>query len=117
LLANLYLHPLDLLMEERGRRMVYYADDFVILCREEEEAEAALREVEAWVAANGLELQPDKTRISDCREPGQGFEFLGYRFEAGLRPCATRAWRRCATRSGPKRNAPGATLWKRSLRT
>jgi len=85
LLANIYLHPLDLLMEERGRRMVRYADDFVILCREKEEAEAALREIEAWVAASGLELHPDKTRIGDCREPGQGFEFLGYRFEAGLR--------------------------------
>ena len=85
LLANLYLHPLDLLMEERGRRMVRYADDFVILCREKEEAGAALREVEAWTAANGLTLHPDKTRIGDCREPGRGFEFLGYRFEAGLR--------------------------------
>ena len=72
-------------MEERGRRMVRYADDFVILCREKEEAEAALREVEAWTAANGLTLHPDKTRIGDCREPGRGFEFLGYRFEAGLR--------------------------------
>ena len=33
LLANIYLHPLDLLMEETGHRMVRYADDFVILCR------------------------------------------------------------------------------------
>jgi RNA-directed DNA polymerase len=32
LLANLYLHPLDLLMEQSGYRMVRYADDFVILC-------------------------------------------------------------------------------------
>jgi RNA-directed DNA polymerase len=85
LLANLYLHPLDLLMEERGRKMVRYADDFVILCRDGAEAEAALREVEAWTTANGLTLHPDKTRIGDCRQPGQGFEFLGYRFEAGKR--------------------------------
>jgi RNA-directed DNA polymerase len=85
LLANLYLHPLDLLMEARGRRMVRYADDFVILCRREEEAAAALAEVEAWVAANGLTLHPDKTRIGDCRQWGQGFDFLGYRFEAGRR--------------------------------
>jgi len=85
LLANLYLHPLDLLMEHSGRRMVRYADDFVILCRSEAEALAALRQVEAWVAANGLTLHPDKTRVGDCRQPGQGFEFLGYRFEAGRR--------------------------------
>lgn len=85
LLANLYLHPLDLLMEESGRRMVRYADDFVILCRTEEEALAALRQVAAWVAANGLTLHPDKTRVADSRQPGQGFDFLGYRFEAGRR--------------------------------
>ncbi len=85
LLANIYLHPLDLLMEERGRRMVRYADDFVILCRTEEEAGAALSEVEAWTAANGLTLNPDKTRSGDCRQWGQGFDFLGYRFEAGRR--------------------------------
>jgi RNA-directed DNA polymerase len=85
LLANLYLHPLDLLLEDQGLRMVRYADDFVVLCREPEVAQAALRLVTAWVVANGLTLHPVKTHIGDCREPGQGFEFLGYRFEAGRR--------------------------------
>jgi RNA-directed DNA polymerase len=85
LLANIYLHPLDLLMEQGGYRMVRYADDFVILCRTEGEALAALRHVAAWVSANGLTLHPDKTRVGDSRQPGQGFEFLGYRFEAGRR--------------------------------
>jgi RNA-directed DNA polymerase len=85
LLANIYLHPLDLLMETSGRRMVRYADDFVILCRTEEEARDALAQVQAWVAANGLTLHPDKTRLGDSRQPGQGFDFLGYRFEAGRR--------------------------------
>src|SRR6266481_778493 len=51
LLANLHLHPLDLLMEQSGRRMVRYADDFVFLCRTEDEALAALRQVAAWVTA------------------------------------------------------------------
>ncbi|OIQ74501.1 group II intron-encoded protein LtrA [mine drainage metagenome] len=85
LLANLYLHPLDVLMEQSGYRMVRYADDFVILCATEAEAAAALREVSAWVNANGLTLHPDKTRVGDCAQPGQGFDFLGYRFEAGRR--------------------------------
>jgi RNA-directed DNA polymerase len=85
LLANLYLHGLDELMRDRGRRMVRYADDFVILCRSREEAEAALAEVREWVQANGLSLHPGKTQIGDWRQPGQGFEFLGYRFEAGRR--------------------------------
>jgi RNA-directed DNA polymerase len=58
LLANLYLHPLDVLMERGGYRMVRYADDFVILCASEEQATAALRQVTAWVSANGLTPQP-----------------------------------------------------------
>lgn len=85
LLANLYLHPLDIRMRQRGYRMIRYADDFVILCRSAAEAQQALREVEVWVEANGLALHPDKTHVGDCRERGQGFEFLGYRFEAGRR--------------------------------
>lgn len=85
LLANIYLHPLDKLMTERGYRMVRYADDFVILCRSAEEAAAALSEVRAWTEENGLSLHPEKTHMGDCREKGQGFEFLGYRFEAGRR--------------------------------
>jgi RNA-directed DNA polymerase len=85
LLANIYLDPLDKLMAARGYRMVRYADDFVILCRTREAADAALDEVRAWVEANGLTLHPEKTHVGDCRVPGQGFEFLGYRFEAGWR--------------------------------
>jgi RNA-directed DNA polymerase len=57
----------------------------VILCRTREAADAALDEVRAWVEANGLTLHPEKTHVGDCRVPGQGFEFLGYRFEAGRR--------------------------------
>jgi len=85
LLANLYLHALDELMRDRGHRMVRYADDFVILCRSRDEADAALAEVREWVQANGLTLHPEKTHIGDWRQPGEGFEFLGYRFEAGRR--------------------------------
>lgn len=85
LLANIYLHPLDQRMAARGYRMVRYADDFVVLCKSREEAEAALAEVGAFVADNGLRLHPDKTHIGDCRNAGEGFDFLGYRFEAGRR--------------------------------
>lgn len=85
LLANIYLHPLDECLAACGHRMVRYADDFVVLCKSREEAAAALAEVRAWVAANGLSLHPDKTHLGDCRQPGEGFEFLGYRFEAGRR--------------------------------
>lgn len=85
LLANLYLHPLDVRMQEKGYRMVRYADDFVVLCQTASAAKAALHEVRTWVEDNGLTLHPDKTHVGDCREAGQGFDFLGYRFEAGKR--------------------------------
>ena len=85
LLANIYLHPLDELMAAQGYRMVRYADDFVVLCKSREEAAAALAQIGAWVTANGLCLHPDKTHVGDCRQPGEGFDFLGYRFEAGQR--------------------------------
>ncbi len=42
LLANLYLHPVDVAMAAAGFRMVRYADDFVMLCRSEAEAQAGL---------------------------------------------------------------------------
>jgi RNA-directed DNA polymerase len=85
LLANLYLHPLDRLMRMKGYHMVRYADDFVVMCPNPESAQSALAEIQAWVSENGLTLHPDKTHIGDCAVPGQGFEFLGYRFEAGKR--------------------------------
>ena len=85
LLANIYLHPLDEHLAACGYRMVRYADDFVVLCKSREEADAALAEIRAWVADNGLRLHPNKTHVGDCRQYGEGFEFLGYRFEAGRR--------------------------------
>lgn len=85
LLANIYLHPLDEHMAALGYRMVRYADDFVVLCQSREEATAALAEICRWVEDNGLCLHPDKTHVGDCRQPGEGFDFLGYRFEAGRR--------------------------------
>jgi RNA-directed DNA polymerase len=85
LLANIYLDPLDWLMAEHGYPMVRYADDFVILTRSHAEAEAALALVREWVVTNGLTLHPEKTRIANCRKKGNGFEFLGYRFERGRR--------------------------------
>ncbi|MBF8286043.1 MAG: group II intron reverse transcriptase/maturase [Anaerolineales bacterium] len=85
LLANVYLHPLDRQMKQQGYRMVRYADDFVVLCRTAEQAQAVLEEVKSWVEQNGLRLNVDKTQVGDCRQAGQGFEFLGYRFEAGQR--------------------------------
>lgn len=98
LLANVYLHELDVQMSRCGYRMVRYADDFVILCDTQAQAQAALAQVQAWMHRQGLQLHPQKTRIGDWRLPGEGFDFLGYRFEAGhrgVRDKSLRAFKDC----------------------
>lgn len=84
LLANIYLDPLDHLMAEQGREMVRYADDFVVLCASEAEAQNTLHQIQQWVSRVGLTLHPTKTRIVDASQKG-GFDFLGYHFERGKR--------------------------------
>jgi RNA-directed DNA polymerase len=84
LLSNIFLDPLDHLMETAGYAMVRYADDFVVLCRHEAEASQALLRIGQWTTTVGLTLHPTKTRIVDATAPG-GFEFLGYHFEQGTR--------------------------------
>jgi RNA-directed DNA polymerase len=87
LLSNIYLNPLDHRMAAQGFAMVRYADDFVILCRSQAEAEAALAQVRQWCAAEGLVLHPTKTRIVDVRTGG--FDFLGYHFTTTRRGLRT----------------------------
>jgi RNA-directed DNA polymerase len=84
LLANIYLDSLDHLLAAKGFAMVRYADDFVILCRSQAEAEQALAQVRQHVEERGLTLHPTKTRLVDTRQPG-GFDFLGYHFEREYR--------------------------------
>jgi len=80
LLANIYLNALDHQMARKGYSMVRYADDLVILCQSREQAQTALEELWAWTTEAGLTLHPEKTRLVDMNQPGEGFDFLGYRF-------------------------------------
>ena len=84
LLANIYLNPLDQIMVQQGRQMVRYADDFVILCQNQQEALEVMEQLRNWTQAAGLTLHPTKTRIVDASQKG-GFDFLGYHFERGYR--------------------------------
>ena len=84
LLANVYLHPVDVRMATAGYEMVRYADDLVILCRSETEARQALADLEGMLTQRGLTLHPTKTRVVDATGSG-GFDFLGYHFECGER--------------------------------
>ncbi len=81
LLANIYLHVLDMYWAERYARLgelVRYADDFVIICRTKREAEEALKAVKQVMDRLKLRLHPNKTRIVDMGR--EGSDFLGFHF-------------------------------------
>lgn len=90
LLANLYLHWLDVKFhrhEGPGKRanakLVRYADDFVILARyiDGKITGWVERTVEDWM---GLTLNREKTRVVDLKKPGAKLDFLGYTFRYDL---------------------------------
>jgi len=81
LLANIYLHVLDMYWAERYAslgKLFRYADDFVIVCRTRREAERALQAVRLVMTRLKLTLHPTKTRIVDMGR--EGFDFLGFHF-------------------------------------
>lgn len=81
LMANLMLDDLDGDLEAAGFRLVRFADDFVVLCRDRAQAEAAARAVRASLAEAGLSLNEEKSRVAPFE---QGFRYLGYLFVGGL---------------------------------
>ena len=78
LLANLYLDDLDEAITGNGHQLVRFADDFVILCRSEEEAQQALLLATREAGKLKLTIHPEKTRITNFE---QGFRFLGVDFQ------------------------------------
>ena len=82
LLANIVLNRLDWRLEQAGYRFVRYADDFVVVCKDRVQAEAALTEVESVMTDLGLSLSPEKTKIASY---GKGYEFLGFRLSSQSR--------------------------------
>ena len=68
LLANIYLHVLDMFWAERYSllgKLIRYADDFVIICRTRKDAETALQTVKQIMDILKLTLHPTKTRVVD----------------------------------------------------
>jgi RNA-directed DNA polymerase len=90
LLANLFLHYTF----DRWMRRTYpelrwcrYADDGLVHCRTEQEAQALKAALQVRLAECGLEMHPDKTKIVYCKDsnrkgnyPNVMFDFLGYCF-------------------------------------
>ena len=76
-MANLMLDDFDKDMEVAGFRMIRYADDFVVLCKSEAEAQRAEKCAAESLEEHGLDLHPDKSAITSMQD---GFRYLGYLF-------------------------------------
>lgn len=91
LLANIALHGLEDLLDisyrevNRKTKVTYenrskfavvkYADDFLILCESEEDANGMYKTLEPYLETRGLELAMDKTKVTHIEN---GFDFLGF---------------------------------------
>lgn len=83
LLANIVLNRLDWALHEAGYRFARYADDFVVVCHSDTQAQEALTVVQHVLESElGLKLSPEKTKITSY---GKGYEFLGFVLSSGSR--------------------------------
>jgi len=98
LLLNVALHGMEaalgLVHNSRGeitgnRAVVRYADDFVVFCESQEDAVRVKDQVlPPWLAARGLCLSAEKTRIVHLTE---GFDFLGFTVKHHHAPLTSRS--------------------------
>jgi group II intron reverse transcriptase/maturase len=95
LLANVVLNQLDWRLEEAGYRFVRYADDFVVVCKTRQQAEAALEVVAEIMTDLGLSLSPEKTKIASY---GKGYEFLGFRLSSRSRTMRSKSLEKFQTK-------------------
>ena len=77
LLANVYLHQVDLQLTRQGYHLVRYADDLLICCRRKQRAQQALQAAEAALRQVKLQINHHKSRVVHF---DQGFQFLGVFF-------------------------------------
>ena len=87
LLANVYLHWFEKVFYASSgpgtwakAQIVRYADDFMVLARYQGSRLNGFIEtkIESWL---GLELNRDKTKVVDLRQPGASMDFLGFTFK------------------------------------
>jgi RNA-directed DNA polymerase len=77
LLANIYLNRFDWEMAKAGYEVIRYADDFVVLCASQDEAQQAYEAVRDIIEGQlHLQLHPEKTRIVQHKEGT--FDFVGF---------------------------------------
>lgn len=74
MLANIYLSPFDRELVKRKFGLVRFADDWVVCCPGQQEAEQAYNSAIAVLAKLRLKINPEKTHI---RQPSEPVEWLG----------------------------------------
>jgi RNA-directed DNA polymerase len=80
LLANIYLSQFDeswLREHSRSGTLVRYADDFVVICRSEQQCIKSEQACRVILGELGFELHPTKTRRVNLTGGREGFDFLG----------------------------------------
>jgi RNA-directed DNA polymerase len=84
LLSNIYLNHFDRRMGDYGFLLLRYADDIVIFCKFESDAQDALKRAKEILEGElKLKLSPEKTKIIHARK--KGVEFLGFHFNGRWR--------------------------------
>ena len=78
-LANLFLDELDEALLAAGQKLVRYADDLIVLCKDRQQAERAVRLTDETLAS--LHLTLDEKQVTDF---DHGFTFLGVTFMRSL---------------------------------
>lgn len=97
LFSNIYLKELDDTLINNGFKLVRYADDFIVLCKDLDEALAAYNMAQKIIDSLGLKLHPlteksitksNKKKQKTYLSTSNDFEFLGIAFKYGeLYPC------------------------------
>jgi RNA-directed DNA polymerase len=124
LLANIFLHlAFDDWMRKTHPDVPFerYADDAVVHCKTEKQAQAVRRSIEKRLAQCKLELHPQKTKIVYCKDDDrrgryehEKFDFLGYTF----RPRRSKnRWGRYFISFTPAVSNEAATKMRRTMRS
>lgn len=103
LLSNLYLDHVDEMLLGQGLALVRYADDFVILTKNRDKAEAAVELTSEVLRDLELKLNPLKTRVVNF---DTGFRFLGWNFVKSLAVPAGRHDEEVRTSPRPPTTSP-----------
>ncbi len=130
-LANLFLHyALDrwLAVHHRSVPFCRYADDGILHCKTEAEANRMREHLAVRLRECGLELHPEKTRVVYCKDSNRNgqhvnvqFDFLGYtfrpRFAESRAGARFTAFLPAMSRSAAKSIRQQVRGWRPSLRS